>query len=104
MADEPQNLIDSLLRDQISTLERNLNRRLDATERAVGERFDQQDKALVEIKKQTQATNGRVTVLEKARERAQGVMFAFKWAPGVLTAMVTAGLTILIMALSGGVH
>lgn len=104
MADEPQSLIDAMLRDQITTLERNLNRRLDATENAVGERFDRQDRELREIKKQTQVTNGRVTVLEKARERAQGVMFAFRWMPATLAAIVTAGLTVLIMALSGGLH
>jgi hypothetical protein len=100
VSEEPT--INSLLEKQISTLEANLNRRLDATELNVGQRFDRQDKELREIKQQTQRTNGRVTVLEKARERAQGVMFAFSWLPPVLTALVTAGLTILIMALTGG--
>lgn len=104
MPDEPQRIIDQLLREQISSLEMNLNRRLDTTERNVKERFDRQDRELAEIKAQTKATNGRVTVLEKARERAQGVMFAFSWLPPVLASVVTAGLTVLIMALSGGIH
>jgi hypothetical protein len=102
MAEDPT--INSMLERQIATLEVNLNRRLDATERTVGERFDRQDKELGEIKAQTQRTNGRVTVLEKARERAQGMMFAFSWLPAALTAVLTAGLTILVMALSGGIH
>jgi hypothetical protein len=96
-------MIDQLLREQISTLERNLNRRLDATEESVKHRFDLQDRALVRIETQVRSTNGRVTVLEKARERAQGVMFAFSWMPPVLTAVVTAGLTILVMALTGAI-
>lgn len=101
---DPQHLIDTMLKEQIATLERNLNQRLDTTEQNVKERFDRQDRELAEIKAQTKATNGRVTVLEKARERAQGVMFAFSWLPPVLASVVTAGLTVLIMALSGGIH
>jgi hypothetical protein len=85
--------VNHMLNDKIDTLERNLNRRLDA-----------QDRALGEIKRQTQATNGRVGALEQARMRAQGVMFAFSWLPPVLTAVVTAGLTVLIIALTGGLH
>lgn len=85
--------INQMLNEKIDVLERNLNRRLDA-----------QDDALREIKRQTQATNGRVGALEQARERAQGVMFAFRWVPPILTAAVTAGLTILTLALTGGIH
>ena len=85
--------ISSMLNEKIDTLERNLNRRLDI-----------QDRALSDIKTQTQLTNGRVTALERARERAQGVMFAFSWLPPVITAAVTAGLTILTMALTGNLH
>jgi hypothetical protein len=96
--------ISGLLEKQISTLERNLNQRLDATERTVTARFDRQDRDLQEIKQQTQRTNGRVTALEKARERAQGTMSAFSWIPPILASAVTAGLTILVMALSGGLH
>lgn len=101
---EHQSVIDSLLREQIKTLETNLNRRLDETNESVARRFDQQDKALVRIEGKVDKTNGRVTVLEKARERAQGVMFAFKWVPPLLAAAVTAGLTILTLALSGQIH
>ncbi len=85
--------VPSLLKDKIDTLERNLNHRLDA-----------QDAALLDIKKQTQATNGRVGALEQARMRAQGVMYAFRWIPPILTAAITAGLTILTLALTGGIH
>lgn len=102
MADELT--INGMLEKQITTLEANLNRRLDATETSVNRRFDQQDRALAAIQAQTTATNGRVTALERARERGIGVVFAFKWAPPVLTAMVTAGLTILMMALTGAIR
>jgi hypothetical protein len=104
LADEPQKIIDSLLRDQITTLERNLNQRLDGTERNLNRRLDQQDTALAEIRTQTTKTNGRVTMLEKARERAQGVRSAYSWVPVALGSILTAGLTILIMALGGGIH
>jgi hypothetical protein len=100
MTDEPT--IISLLRDQISTLEANLNKRLDITEDSVTNRFDQQDNTLKRIEAQVQKTNGRVTVLERARDRAQGVVTAFRWIPFVLGSGLTAGLTILVMALSGG--
>ena len=85
--------VNHLLNEKIDALERNLNKRLDI-----------QDDALRDIKKQTQATNGRVGALEQARVRAQGVMYAFKWVPPILTAAVTAGLTILTLALTGGIH
>jgi hypothetical protein len=104
LAVESQSLIDSLLRDQIATLERNLNRRLDTTERNMGERLDRQDTQLQRIEGKVDKTNGRVTVLEKARERAQGVVSAYRWLPPTLAAIVTAGMTVLIMALSGGLH
>jgi hypothetical protein len=104
LPDEPQHVIDSLLRDQIKTLEANLNRRLDDTERNLNRRLDKQDADLSEIRKQTKETNGRVTKLEKARERAQGMVFAVRWIPGFLTAGFSAGLTVLIMAISGNLH
>lgn len=85
--------VNHMLNEKIDTLERNLNKRLDL-----------QDAALREIKVQTTATNGRVGTLEQARMRAQGVMFAFSWLPPVLTAVVTAGLTVLIIAITGGIH
>lgn len=96
--------ITSLLKDQITTLEQNLNRRLDATEKAVNSRFDNQDNTLKRIENQVSVTNGRVTILEKARERAQGVMAAYRWVPLVLSALMTAGVTILVMAVSGALH
>lgn len=78
--------------------------RIDAVERNLNSRLDTQDKTLGRVEKQVTDTNGRVTVLEKARERAQGVMFAFSWLPLALSAVLTAGLTILVMALSGSIH
>jgi len=99
-----QATIDSLLRDQISTLERNLNSRLDRQDSAQQDFKDETRRALGRIEAKVDKTNGRVTVLERARERAQGVMFAFSWLPPTLAAVVTAGLTVLIMALSGGLH
>lgn len=89
--DEPTVL--SLLAEQISALERNVNRR-----------FDAQDDELKEIKRQTRETNGRVTMLEKARARTQGAVSAYAWVPVVLSSLLAAGLTILVMALSGGIH
>jgi hypothetical protein len=94
----------ALLEKQISTLERNLNGRLDTTERNLNGRLDRQDKALEEIKTQTTKTNGRVSVLERARERGLGVVMAFKWVPPILAAAVTAGLTILTLAITGQIH
>jgi hypothetical protein len=102
MNDEPS--INAMLEKQITTLEINLNRRLDATEESVKQRFDQQDNTLRRIENQVEKTNGRVTVLEKARERAQGVVSAYSWVPAMLTAVLTAGLTILVMALSGSIQ
>jgi hypothetical protein len=80
----------SLLLTQLQTLERSVNRR-----------FDQQDEQLADIKAQTTRTNGRVTALESARHRAEGTIAAFRWVPAVLGALLTAGITILVMALSG---
>ena len=85
--------VQSLMNEKIDALERNLDRRLTA-----------QDQALIRIEGKVDKTNGRVTTLEKARERAQGVMFAFSWLPPVIASAVTAGLTVLIMAISGGLH
>jgi hypothetical protein len=106
MTGEPdqQHMIDTLLREQITTLEKNLNRRLDETNDSVNRRFDAQDRALNRIELKVDRTNGRVTALETARERAKGIVFAFKWVPPVMTAAVTAGLTILTLALTGGIH
>lgn len=81
-----------MLERQIQTLETNLNRRL-----------DRQDRELGEIKAQTIATNGRVTDLEKARERIQGVVAAYRWVPVVLSALLTAGMTILVMVVTGAI-
>ena len=89
---ETEPTVSSLLVDKIDSVEKNLNARL-----------DKQDKELDLIKTQTQKTNGRVTVLEKARERTAGAVGAFRWMPPALMALLTAGTTILIMALSGGI-
>lgn len=91
LIDEPNVL--SMLNDKIDTLASTLSQRLDS-----------QDAALKEIKQQTQATNGRVTVLERARERGLGVVMAFKWVPPILAAAVTAGLTILTLAITGQIQ
>lgn len=91
LSDEPNVL--SMLNDKIDTLASSLNQRLDA-----------QDAALRDIKQQTQQTNGRVTVLEKARERGLGFVMAFKWLPPILAAGVTAGLGILTLAIMGQIH
>lgn len=96
--------ITSLILDKLKMTEENLNRRLDESDRNTNRRLDTQDTALVEIRTQTQLTNGRVTTLEKARERTQGVISAYRWLPTALSAILGAGLTILVMALSGGIH
>ena len=102
MTDEPT--ISSLLEKQITALERSLNQRLDTTEKNVSERFDRQDRELREIKEQTLKTNGRVTVLERARERGLGMVTAFRWIPAVIAAGLSSGLTLLGMALAGAFH
>jgi chromosome segregation ATPase len=102
VSEEPT--INSLILDKLDATAESLNARLDATERALSQRLDRQDRDLDEIKKQTQRTNGRVTALERARERAQGVIFAYSWLPSTLSAVLGSGLTILVMALSGNLH
>lgn len=99
MADDPR----GTHRGEPTVMELVLDR-IDAVERNLGGQIGSLADDLREVKKQTQLTNGRVTVLEKARERAQGVMFAFSWLPLALSAILTAGLTILVMALSGSIH
>lgn len=101
---DPTISIGSMLEKQITALERSLTQRLDATDRNVKERFDRQDEELVAIKSQTMRTNGRVTALERARDRAEGVIFAFSWVPVVVASILTSGLTILVMALSGSIR
>lgn len=83
----------SMIVDKIDALEKNLDARLGA-----------QDAQLRDIKTQTAKTNGRVTVLEQARARAQGVMSAYSWLPSVLSAVLGAGLTIMVIALTGGIR
>jgi hypothetical protein len=106
MSDEPT--INSLILDRLDAVAVTLNARLDATERALGQRLDRQDTDLGEIKRQTQKTNGRVTALERARERTQGAISAIRWVPefsrGIFLSALGAGLTILVMALSGSIH
>lgn len=92
------------LLQQIGSLETSVNRRLDDMRDDLNRRLDSQDRELREIKKQTTATNGRVTVLEKARSRAEGMVSAFRWIPTVLAASLSTGLTILLMALTGNIH
>ena len=87
---------------RMDSYEATTGRRFDDQNREFGRRLDRQDRTLEDIQEQTRKTNGRVTTLEKARERAQGALFAYAWVPAALTAVLTAGLTILIMALSGG--
>lgn len=94
----------SLILERIEAVDRNLSERVTITERNLQQRLDTQDRTLRDIQAQTRATNGRVTALEKARERAQGVMTAFAWLPVVLSSLLTAGLTVLVTALSGGIH
>ena len=102
MSDDPT--LNSMLNDKIDTLRDALG----AVESRMGERLTRQDEYLREIKDQTTATNGRVTLLEKAQERTHGVFIALSWLPplvtGVITALVTGGMTVLIMALTGALH
>lgn len=103
MADEPTT-ITSLLERQITSLEQNLHHRLNATERNVGDRLSQQDKTLERIEQKVDRTNGRVTVLEKARERGLGAASTLKWIPFVLGCLLTGGTGVLLTALLGGFH
>lgn len=91
MTDDPTVL--ALLNDKIDQLGEHLNQRL-----------DQQDKALADIRRQTRETNGRVTALERARERAQGAVAAYRWIGVMFGGLVSAGATILVLAASGGLH
>jgi guanylate kinase len=101
MPDDPTIL--SLLAEQIKTLEKNLNRRLDDTERNMGKRLDKQDETLESIETQTKLTNGRVTMLEKARERTQGALAAYSWVQPAALMLLSVGITILIMVLTGAI-
>lgn len=92
--------INSMLNDKIDSL----SHALESVEKRMGERLTIQDTQLARIETKVDTTNGRVTVLERARERAQGVIFAFSWIPPILTAVFTAGLTILVMALTGSIR
>lgn len=102
MSDDPLTIFATLLEKQVSTLEANLNLRLDMTERSVTSRFDQQDKELAAIREQTTKTNGRVTVLERARDRSAGIVAAYSWLPPIIAAIIGAGLAALITTTVGG--
>lgn len=106
MPDQPtrDTTIDQLLIQKIDSVEHNLTGRLHDQGVEFNRRLDAQDRALQDIQKQTRLTNGRVTSLEKDKARGQGMISAFRWVPPVITAMVTAGLTILTMTLTGGLH
>lgn len=93
MPERDQSNVDAMIIDKINTLERNLERRL-----------DEQDRQLRDIKTQTQLTNGRVTTLERARERGMGVIAAYRWIPVVIGGALSAGLALLGTALAGGIH
>lgn len=92
MRDDDPSVI-ALLNDKIDTLEKNLNRRLDA-----------QDSVMKDIQTQTRTTNGRVTALERGRERAQGMIAAYRWVGVMFGGLVSAGATILVLAATGGLH
>jgi hypothetical protein len=95
---------EDLILDKINTLERNLNRRLDEQDAAAREFKAEVNGRLVEIKTQTTLTNGRVTALERVRERGLGVLAAYKWIPVVVGSTLAAGLALLGTALAGGFH
>lgn len=81
-----------------------ISARIDDLRDVVREGFRDNNERLDRIERHVSETNGRVSALEKARERAQGVIFAYSWLPSTLSAVLGAGLTILIIALSGGLH
>jgi hypothetical protein len=83
-------------RDQIMDL---VIQRIDAVERNLNKRLDQQDDELKSIHDQTKLTNGRVTALEKARERAAGVASAYSWVLPILCALLAGGLAVLFQTL-----
>lgn len=70
---------------------------------AVDKRFDATDRKIDRVEDRVKVTNGRVGVLEKARERAAGFMTAFRWVPVITGALLSTGATVLVMALSGAI-
>ncbi|HET6869114.1 MAG TPA: hypothetical protein VFH80_24600 [Solirubrobacteraceae bacterium] len=96
--------VDHLLMQRIEAVEDNLTERLHDQSRAFGSRLDGLEHTLRDIQKQTRLTNGRVNTLENDKARGQGMISAFRWLPPLLTAIVTAGLTVMIWAITGGVH
>lgn len=106
MATEPS--IESLILDKITSVDTNINRRLDDQDKAAGEFKRQVERDLTAIKRQTAETNGRVTKLENARAVGQAKLAAFHWIPDlfdkVLTAALGGGVTILLLAVTGGLH
>lgn len=101
--------IQDLIIDRIDAVEKQVNHRIEDLNANVTLRLDQQDKTLKSIETQTTATNGRVTdhdkrlnVIELARERAQGVVLAYRWVPAFVLAFLTAGLTVLVSIVVGG--
>lgn len=79
-------------------------RELDMLSANFTRRMDEQDKTLARVEAKVDKTNGRVTILERARERGQGMVAAFRWVPWLLGSAVSAGMTILIMAVTGSIR
>lgn len=106
--DRQEPSIESLILDKITSVETNLNRRLDDQDKAASDFKRQVERDLGAIKKQTSETNGRVTKLERAREVGQAKLAAFHWVPDLLDKIITAalggGVTILLLAVTGGIH
>lgn len=96
--------VEGLILDKINALERNLTRRLDEQDAESREFKAEVYGRLRDIKTETSATNGRVTALERARERGVGAIASYRWVPFVIGPALATGLSLLAVALEGGFH
>lgn len=104
MSDDLSSDIAKLLNTRIDDLQTSINTRINDAERNIGKRLDAQDVALGRVEAKVDKTNGRVTTLERGRERAQGMIAAYRWVAPLFAGAVSAGGTILVLAVTGGLH
>ena len=89
--------IEDMIIDKINSVEKHLSARMDDLGKSMNELKAQASDRVDKLE-------SRVSVLERAREHTRGMIGAFKWVPQIATTLLGAGVTILIMSLSGNIH